>query len=423
MKKIFTTIGISLIAMIAIVASGAKENETNKITLTIAGRDGAYGDALQLAADEYQSFHPEVSFELLKLSGSDLFEKTVIDMKTNTGTYDIVYIDDTNITQYQAAGWLEDLDTIYKKNNLTIDPDLIEPTVRLGRYPYSKSGTLMALPLVGNVALFAYRHDLFQKYGDGNPETWTELLKDVKTIEENEPNIDGVVFRGTKGNPIVTGFLPIFWAYGGHVLDEKGNVDIDNQNTLDAINYFLELAKYAPKGVSMYQSTQVKEALYSGTAAVAAEVWPGWIGELENPEKSKVVGKVSVVKTPGEKNQATSMLGIWLAGISKSCQHKDVAFDFLTFISSKEMQTKIAEKTGIPPTRESVYQNASLLEKFPWYGAQSNALKFGVPRPRTDKWKQIEDILGTVLNRALIGELTAQEAATEAQDNITKILN
>ena len=44
-----------------------------KVTLTIAGRDGAYGDAMQLAADKYKKLNPNVSFEILKLSGASLF--------------------------------------------------------------------------------------------------------------------------------------------------------------------------------------------------------------------------------------------------------------------------------------------------------------------------------------------------------------
>lgn len=403
----------------SIFAAGTKDSSGKNIKLTIAGRDGSYGDALQLAADSYTAKHPGVSFEILKLSGNDLFEKSVIDMKTGTGTYDIILIDDTNITLFQQAGWLTNLDKFGAEKDL--DADIIEPAVRLGRWPYAKDGKLEAVPLYGNVALFAYRKDLFEKYGNGNCTTWESLIENVKKITAQNPAVTGVVFRGVKGNPIVTGFLPIFWAYGGNILDASGKVTMNTSESLAAMNCFLELAKYAPKDVATYQSSQVRDALYSGSAAVAAEVWPGWIGDLENPAKSAVVGKVAVVKSPGEKVQTTSMLGVWLAGIPEESRNKKAAYDFMKYLLSKEIQEQVSDKAGVPPVRKSVFEESSQTAKYPWYPAQKDALEHGVARPRSANWKQMEDALGNVLQRALIGELTASQAVNQAQADLSKI--
>lgn len=417
MKKIVIFLFILITSTSLVFGTGEKET-----TLTIAGRDGAYGEAMQLAADAYQKLHPEISFEILKLSGSSLFEKTVIDMKGNSGTYDIILIDDPNITQFQQVGWLTDLNALYEDSGSSVDPDFIEPALKLGRYPYTSNGTLYALPFAGNVELFAYRTDLFEKYGLQEPKTWTDVLNAVKTIDANEPDIDGVVFRGVKGNPIVTGFLPIFWAFGGNILDDEGNVTINSQEGLAALEFFLELSAYAPDGVAMYQSAQVKDAIYSGVGAVVTEVWPGWIGDLENPEKSSVVGKVKVTKHPGQVRKSSPMIGVWMAAIPESSHQHAAAFDFLQFLTSYDMQVEMSDKVGLPPTREAVYKLASQQTKYPWYVAQLDALKNGVARTRTTKWKEIEDQLGTVLQLALLGDLSAEEALTEAEKNITKIL-
>ncbi|WP_020611806.1 extracellular solute-binding protein [Sediminispirochaeta bajacaliforniensis] len=412
---LFSTVGL-------LFAGGTQESGEKEIKLTIAGRDGAYGEAMQMAADAYHEKHPEVSFEVLKLSGSSLFEKTVIDMRSETGTYDVILIDDPNATQFLEVNWLANLDELYKQAGVSIDSDFIEPTLRLGRYPYTANGTLYALPFAGNVELFAYRTDLFAKYGLQEPQTWSQVLTAVKTIDKNEPSLDGVVFRGVKGNPIVTGFLPIFWAFGGKILDADGNVTINSPEGLNALHYFLELSKYAPEGVSMYQSAQVKDAIYSGKAAIATEVWPGWIGDLENPEKSSVVGKVKVIKHPGEVEKSSPMIGVWLAGIPKASKHQQAAFDFLRFLTSYDMQVAMSDSVGLPPTRSEVYKLASQQAKYPWYPAQLDALRSGVARTRTTKWKEVEDQLGTVLQFALMGNISAEQALAEAEKGITNIL-
>ncbi len=421
MKKLIVFTMVFLTAF-SLFAGGKSEKETGNVMLTIAGRDGAYGDSMQMAADAYHEKHPEVTFEVLKLSGGSLYEKTVIDLKSKTGTYDIILIDDPNAPQYQQAKWLADLDVLYSEEGKKVDADFIKPALKTCRFPYKDDGTLYGLPFAGNVELFAYRTDLFEKYGFSEPVKWSELLKAVKTIDEKENGVNGVVFRGSKGNPIVTGFLPIFWAFGGKIIDDSGNVTINSKAGLDALNYFLELSKYAPEGVAMYQSAQVKDAVYAGTAAVAPEVWPGWIGDLENPEKSSVVGKVKVIKHPGEIEKSSPMIGIWIAAIPEASKNKKAAFDFLQFLTSYDMQVEMADKFGNPPTRQKPYTLSSLQTKSPWYPAQLDALNNGVARTRSTDWKQIEDKLGSALQFALIGDLTAEEALIQVEKEIKTII-
>ena len=159
MNKTMLILIVSLLALPVSVFATGTPDEGGPITLTVAGRDGAYGDAMQLAADEYTKLNPDVSFEILKLSGSSLFEKSVIDMKSGVGTYDLVLIDDPNITQIQKAGWLADLGAMYDDRSISLDSDFIPTLTKLGRYPYGDDGSLYALPHVGNVELFAYRKE------------------------------------------------------------------------------------------------------------------------------------------------------------------------------------------------------------------------------------------------------------------------
>jgi multiple sugar transport system substrate-binding protein len=366
--------------------------------------------------------NPNVEFEILKLSGSALFEQTVVDLRSGAGSYDIVLIDDPNAPQYMAAGWLADLDAMYAERGMELDSDFIGPAVGVGRYP-ADSGTLYALPHVGNVELFAYRTDLFDEYNLPAPDRWDQVLAAAQTLAEREEDVTPILFRGSKGNPIVTGFLPILWAFGGDVLDAEGDVILDSSESRAALEFFLQLSEYAPEGVANYQSAQVRDALYSGTGAIAIEVWPGWIANINNPEESAVVGDMEIRAHPGQVRGSSPMIGIWLAAIPESSENKDAAFDFLTFLTSEEMQRQIARETGVPPTRVSVHHVPELQEMYFWYPAQLDGLQNGVARPRTDQWAEIEAALGDYLQLALIGDLSAREALTEADARIRDIVN
>ena len=376
---------------------------------------------MELATTIYREQNPNVAFEVLQLSGSALFEQTVIDLRSGAASYDVILIDDPNAPQYMAAGWLADLDAMFAQRGVGPDPDFIAPALAVGRYP-AGGGTLYALPHVGNVALFAYRTDLFARHNLAAPDRWEQVLTAAQVLARDEPEVSPVLFRGSKGNPIVTGFLPILWAFGADVLDAQGNAVLDSPASVAAVDFFLRLSRYAPAGVANYQSAQVRDALYNGSGAIAIEVWPGWIANLNDPAQSAVVDQIAIRAHPGQVRGSSPMIGIWLAAIPESAPNKAAAFDFITFLTSAEVQRRIALEVGVPPTRVSVHQDPELQQRYFWYPAQLDGLQNGVARPRTDHWPEIESTLGDHLQRALIGELTAAEAIAGADNRIRAIV-
>lgn len=419
--KVTVVVGIVL-GMILVV--GLQEGLAAEKKLVIAGRDGTYGDALQLAVDAYLEQNPDVEIELLKLPYSGLMEKVVIDLKEATGAYDLLMMDDTWVTGFSAAGWLTDLSALMQEKGEELDPDFVDAAVDCARYPYERgTAPVYGLPFVGNVELFVYRQDLFEKYKlAAPPKTWDDVLNAAKMIGEQEEGVYGVVFRGVKGNPINSGFLPIFWAFGAEIIDAEGKPAVNSPEGVAALEFFLELAKYAPTGVEVYNASEVRDALLSGGAAIATEVWPAWVPDLDNPEKSQVVGKIAVTVHPAQTAEPAPMIGAWHLAIPAASQRKDAAYDFLKFITSQDMQKKMAMDVGLPPTRASVYTDPDVVEKYRWYPTQLEALKASKVRPRIPEWLEIDVKMGTYLNLALIGEMTPEEALTELNNEIADLL-
>ncbi len=381
--------------------------------LVVAGRDGGYGKALALAIGAYEAANPGVEIEQLALPYGGLYEKLVINLREKAGGIDVVMLDDTWATEFMAKGWLAEMGEA--------DPDFVAPAVAVSRYPYP-DGTLFALPFVGNVELFAWRRDLFEKYGLEPPTTWTLARRAAAVIDEREEGVDGVVFRGVKGNPIVTGFLPILWSFGGHIVDAEGNADLMTPESLEALEFWLSLAQYAPEGVETYNASEVRDALQQGRVAMSIELWPSWAPALDDPEVSKVAGLVEIAAAPGEKTGPAPMLGTWLLGVAADAPNAEEAKRFVAFVTSPEMQKRIALEIGIPPTRASVYGDADVVAAYRWYPNQREALMNARPRPRIARWSKVEAILGDYLQLALIGEMAPKDALAEAQARIERAL-
>ena len=58
------------------------------------------------------------------------------------------------------------------------------------------------------------------------------------------------------------------------MVDEAGNAALNSPEALEALNLYLELKQYAPKGVETYNSSEVRDALMQGTTAMSIELWP-----------------------------------------------------------------------------------------------------------------------------------------------------
>jgi multiple sugar transport system substrate-binding protein len=385
--------------------------------LVIAGRDGAYASALKTAVEQYKAKNPGLEIERLELTGGGLLEKVTIAMREKSGAYDVIMLDDPWAVEFMGKRWLADLD----KLGGGVSDDFVKPARDVSRHPYG-TGTHYAVPFVGNVEMFAYRKDLFDKHGLARPASWTAVLDAAKTISAKEPGVSGVVFRGKKGNPIVTGFMPILWAHGGNVVGPDGKASLDSEAGLKALNLWLALKPYAPKGVETYDATEVRDALMQGTTAMTIELWPAWAPSLDEADKSKVPGKIEIMPAPGETSGPAPMLGSWLVAIPADSKNQAKARDFIDFLTSAEMQKKLALEAGSPPTRISVYQDAEVTGKYRWYKAQLAALVASQPRPRIAEWGKVETILGDYLQLALIGQMEPKKALAEANEKIARAL-
>ncbi len=376
--------------------------------LVVAGRDSSYGKALQFVADAYQQQNG-TKITLIQQPGKGLYDSLALSMRAGNGHYDVVMLDDTWAPEFMRKGWLAPLPT-----SLASTPFI--PTLSaLGQ----QGGKDYALPMVGNVALFAWNKRLFEQHQLTAPTTWQGVKAAAEQIQRDQ-QLSGVVFRGVKGNPVVTGFLPLLWGYGADILDTHGKAALDTTQARQALEMFLSLKANAPKGVNVYNADEVRNAMQSGSAAMALEVWPAWIPDLDNPAVSRVVNQMEISTPPSETGKTAPMLGIWQLAIPATSKNKAEAESFLRFASSEAMQKALAVKFGIPPTRAALYQDAELVAKYRWYPAQLTALEHGKARPRIQNWAEVESILGDYLQLALSGQMSAEQALQQAQQRINR---
>lgn len=414
-------VSLTLIFLLALSACNRNPQPARK-QLTLAVVSGVEGEALKQAAHDYEA-QTNVHIEIAQLPYANLFEKELIDLKSRTGAYDLIMLDDPWFPRFASEQLLTDLTPLLQQRGQSgPDSDFVETSIALCRHPY-QTGSLYAFPYVGNSQLFFYRKDLFEKYSLKPPATWDEVLVAAKTIQEKETagaKVYGYVMRAEQGNAAVADFMPIFWAFGGEMFDAAGKPSVNSPEGIAALQFMLELGKYSPPGYVSFNASDVGAHLLQGTAAMSIN-WPAWISSFSDPAKSKVIGKMEFTTLPSGQKQGQAEIGNWLIAIPRDSRNASDAVDFLLWATTAQQMKQSAQR-GNPPTRKSLFNDAELVAKNPAYPAQLRSLASSRPRPRTPYWNEIENAFGIFLSKANSGVLSPADAMNQANAEIEKIL-
>jgi len=386
-------------------------NRGSERSLIVAVNAGVEGTALKLAANEWGAAHG-VRIEVVELPYANLFEKEQLDLTSRTGAYDVIMLDDPWFPRLAQEGNLAPLPR-------EPDSDFVTPCLDVCRTPY-RTGKYYALPYVGNSQLFFYRADLFAKHGVAPPKTWDEVLAAARKIGAAE-KMYGYVMRAASGNAVVADFMPLLWAFGGDVLNADGQPACDSPAAVDALRFMLELGKYSPPGYAGFNADEVSAHLLESTAVMSIN-WPAWIAAMDDPAKSKVVGKIAFTPMPSQRAPGVGELGTWLVAVPAASKHAADAFDFM-FWATDAPQLKQAAVRGNPPTRRSVFQSADLIAKFRAFPVQLASLESARPRPRTAQWNEIENAFGIYLSKANAGAMDPAAAMRNAAHDIDQMVN
>jgi len=391
--------------------------------LTIAVPNGSEGDGLRAAAADYSAMKG-IAIDIVQAPYANLFEKAANAGSTKSGAYDIVLMDDPWLPFFAENGYLEPLGAYYQAIGTDgPDNDFLAKSLAVCRSPYA-TGRYVCLPYVGNAQMFFYDPEQFAKNGlTQAPDTWDDVIAAGSKITAggNQQNF-GYVMRAAEGNPVVADFMPIFWSYGGEMFDANRQPNLVTPEAKKAMEVFLKLKEISPPGVESFNADEVGTFMAQGTAASSIN-WPNWVATFEDPNQSRVVGKIAYSAIPAGTHAGSSEIGHWLMGITADSKNKQAAFDFMIWATSPE-QIKKSVTRGNPPVRFSAFTDPELTSKpqFRHFPVLMEAINFSTPRPRHPKWPEIENAFGAELSKAVAGQISADEALQRANDAIAKIV-
>jgi multiple sugar transport system substrate-binding protein len=387
-----------------------------------------YMDSLKPFLPEFEEL-TGIALELEESSEQQYLNKLLLDLSSGNPNTDVFMALHNRIAQYATGGWIEGLNS-YMENPELYNEEWydIDDYAAGAKFMQTYKGVLYALPIVTEQMTMFYRKDLFEKAGVMVPDTQEELYEVAKKLKAL-PEVDGGVSVRIKRNESDWHYSAWIATYGGVWVDPMtGMPHLDSPEAIAATDMFVKLMKDAgPTGAMNYGWFEGYQAFAQGKLAIFIDA-NAFIGIFEDPEKSKVAGKVGYALMPAAPNGNRAVSGItsWSWGIASGSKKKEAAWLLCLWATSKEMSKKTGPSGWI--ARTSSWADPALAEMWPADYIETNAVgleKYSATNsyPKVPEIGPVGDIVMVALQEVFAGKYTAEEAMMRAQEQTLEALD
>ncbi|MBL8837159.1 MAG: extracellular solute-binding protein [Alphaproteobacteria bacterium] len=366
------------------------------------------------------------------VSFAESLEKQRNSVRARQGVSDLLIMNGLFYQEFYHGGFVQpihDIDPAFR-----LDPQMLTlaDTVFWNEQTKThdpRTGKLMSVPISGLIPVLYYRADLYQEKNLQVPDTFEQLLANARAL--NSPRVYGMVQRGARGLTEVSfDWFPYFNGFGGSIFrnEDQGDftVTINSPEGKAALDFYLQLAREAghPQTGGQGQA-QVIQNIVTGRAAQAMIVIAAW-AQMEDPQRSAVVGKINVARVPhAAGHRPGPPLGHWLGGIPKNVprERQVAALAFLNWFQQRNSQVAYLEG-GAPPVRQDVLADPQLgaQPRNRWMRALADSSEFVRRMWTIPEGAQMVSVLDLRLNQAVIGEMTSAAALNTIADEIHAIV-
>ena len=227
-------------------------------------------------------------------------QKAMIEFSSGRPTFDVTFLALHVQKRLSYKGkWTDDLRPMIANPELTSpDFDLADFGKAGLTFATQADGVMNTLPHFVDFWMLYYNKEIFQKKGVAYPTSMDEIVAAAAKLNDPAGGVNGFVSRGLKNAniPVWTSWL---LGQGLETIDPAtGKLNTDGPEAIWAAELYRKLNKdYAPPGTIGFNWNECQTTFAQGRAAM----WLDGIGfatPLEDPTKSKIVGKVGYGVTP-----------------------------------------------------------------------------------------------------------------------------
>jgi ABC-type glycerol-3-phosphate transport system substrate-binding protein len=268
-----------------------------------------------------------------------------------------------------------------------------------------------------NTTIYAYRGDLYDEKGLKPATTWDGYIENAKQLS-SPPRRYGATIA-LKADMVANEMNAVMNTVGDGWFDKDWRPTFNTPRGVEAIETYKRLAKYTVPGFAAVHNDEHTVNLSQDIAAQGQQ-WATRCSTMDNPDKSRVVGKIKWTVMPSGGRQV-GVSDIYT--ISRySAKDKDTLFRIIATALQEENQRGAAALAV--PTRQAVVKDPALAEKYRWYPAVSEALAIAKPMPSLPEFSEASEVIDKRIVQAIVGQMETKAAldaaATEVQAMLTE---
>jgi multiple sugar transport system substrate-binding protein len=394
--------GLSLLGCNEIQAQSQKQSgaDTNggdkKVELVISRWAGSNADDQAALLNEFEK-KTGIRVRMDAIDYGQLRQKQMLNMGGKTGAYDLVFAQEVWIPEYVDSGYLKSLDEYVTNKELSGKEfdyaDFEQSLIKLNTF----DGKLYGLPTFVQTPLVVYNKEIFAKQSFQPPKTWDETLAIATKLSQKGT---GIALPAKEGLAAVDVWIALARSNNGDYFDESGKLNIDSAENLEAAKFWKDLVAVSMRGSTNWHFDDVNKAVQFGQAPYGVTI-SGLAGALENPQESKVAGKIGYLPLPYKK-RPYGTLSFWSWCIPVDSKHPEEAYQLAAWLTSKDIEKRLSLKNGQVCARESVLKDPELVSKSPFFPAITESLKNANTEPRNKNGPKLMDAVQASLSRIAV---------------------
>lgn len=410
------TVVVEKEVIVTITGTPAPEPAAEPVTLTYYTFSAApdHMQELDQMVQIFEANHPNIKIKVETAPYDSYFNKlqTLIAGGMAPDVFELNY---ENFVTYASKGVLLDLNPL-ANSDASFDASIYYPRANEA---FMMNGMQLGLPATFSTVVLYYNKDLFDQAGVAYPTedwTWADAVEAGKELTDPASGVYGL-HSGIQ-----------FWEFYKKAAqnnckffnDDKTEVLINSPECVEALETmisFIETEKVMPSQADMGGVSDGDMFLQGKLAMEVTGIWMfaafkdapfAWDIEVE----------------PGMATHATHFFAN-APSVFAATKHPQEAWEWVKFFTSDPEMARIRVESGweLPALSDPAYFDDYLTQSPPDNrAAVFNSLKYAVVPPVIERQGEFQDAVGLLLEQAVLGQLTPQQALDQAKLEIEALL-
>ncbi len=401
---VLTVTGCSVTGVTA--GEGSAGDGTGTVNALFMKQAGYTEEDYAAIIEDFEAEHPDITVEPTFVSYEALHDKIVT--SAPSGSYDVVLIDVIWPAEFASKGIIADLTDRFPAE---WEDEMLPGVLPTAEYQDRYYG----VPNGPATKFFYFNRDMVAAVGasEADLETWDGVLDVARRIKADGLSEYPIAWSWAQAEALICDYAQLLGAFGGEFTDDDGKLIINDEAGVAALEWMMATLE---EGLSNPASTtfledDVSKAMAQGQTAFGLN-WDSTLRDLQDPTISSI--SAGVLPTPvGPSGERPGVNGAMAYSIGANSKNQDAAWEFISYLTSREVQEQYIG-AGLPNWTDS-YSDEELVATNPEiFAVAEDAYDASIVRPAVPNYSSVSQIIQVELQRALLGEKSAQQALDDA---------